>query len=246
LTERGFYKRATHALRYWLLRRLPTCKQTVAVISAVVGAPAHPARARDDEAPPLGLHLVRPLPRTATPHARHSAHSRRASPGRRLTQRRRPLPARPRAPEARTQRASGLNFSSQAEPLCKDFSAADDQSTRDTCGRENTRRASVHIALAEAQAVRQKADADLQGGDRKCLRFIRARAAILKNLLLRLHLLACGACARLLRQLQFLRQLICLHNCSEGGASFPSVSLSPAARERIKLALRQKERPGLS
>ncbi|HKG13017.1 MAG TPA: hypothetical protein VKB12_06750 [Pyrinomonadaceae bacterium] len=29
----GLYKKATHALRYLLLRRLPTCRQTVSVIS---------------------------------------------------------------------------------------------------------------------------------------------------------------------------------------------------------------------
>jgi hypothetical protein len=67
-----------------------------------------------------------------------------------------------------------------------------------------------------------------------------------KNVLLRLHLLACGACARFQRQLQFLRELIRLQNFSAGGAALLSASLSPAARERIKLALRQKERPGLS
>jgi hypothetical protein len=39
LTERGLYKRATHALRYWLLRRLPTCKQTVALVSQSLERP---------------------------------------------------------------------------------------------------------------------------------------------------------------------------------------------------------------
>ena len=39
MTERGLYQRATHALRYWLLRRLPTCKQTVAVISQSLERP---------------------------------------------------------------------------------------------------------------------------------------------------------------------------------------------------------------
>lgn len=39
MTERGLYKRATHALRYWLLRRLPTCKQTVALISQSLERP---------------------------------------------------------------------------------------------------------------------------------------------------------------------------------------------------------------
>lgn len=67
-----------------------------------------------------------------------------------------------------------------------------------------------------------------------------------KNILLRLHLLACGACARFLSQLQFLRELIRLRDFSAGGAAPLSASLSPAARERIKVALRQKDRPGLS
>jgi len=39
LKGRGLYQRATHALRYWLLRRLPTCKQTVAVISQSLERP---------------------------------------------------------------------------------------------------------------------------------------------------------------------------------------------------------------
>lgn len=67
-----------------------------------------------------------------------------------------------------------------------------------------------------------------------------------KNILLRLHLLACGACARFLRQLRYLRELIRLRDSSAGGAAPLSASLSPAARERIKLSLRQNERPGLS
>lgn len=29
----GWYDKTTHAIRFWLLRRLPTCKQTVEVIS---------------------------------------------------------------------------------------------------------------------------------------------------------------------------------------------------------------------
>ena len=33
MTGRGLYSRATHALRYWLLRRLPACKQLVPVMS---------------------------------------------------------------------------------------------------------------------------------------------------------------------------------------------------------------------
>jgi hypothetical protein len=67
-----------------------------------------------------------------------------------------------------------------------------------------------------------------------------------RNVLLRLHILACGACARFLLQLRFLRDLIRLQNASPGGAAMPDASLSAAARERIKLALRQNERPGLS
>lgn len=39
MTERGLYKRATHALRYFFLRRLPTCKQTVALISQSLERP---------------------------------------------------------------------------------------------------------------------------------------------------------------------------------------------------------------
>ena len=69
---------------------------------------------------------------------------------------------------------------------------------------------------------------------------------VFKNVLLRLHLLTCGACARFLRQLRFLRERIRLQNASAGGAAPLSASLSPAARERIKVALRQKDRPGLS
>ncbi|HYY99109.1 MAG TPA: hypothetical protein VE642_10985 [Pyrinomonadaceae bacterium] len=34
-----FYKKGTHALRYWLLRRLPTCRQTVSVISRSLERP---------------------------------------------------------------------------------------------------------------------------------------------------------------------------------------------------------------
>ena len=34
-----FYKKATHALRYWLLRRLPTCRQTVSLISRSLERP---------------------------------------------------------------------------------------------------------------------------------------------------------------------------------------------------------------
>jgi hypothetical protein len=33
------YKRATHTLRYWFLRRLPACKQTVALISQSLERP---------------------------------------------------------------------------------------------------------------------------------------------------------------------------------------------------------------
>jgi hypothetical protein len=61
-----------------------------------------------------------------------------------------------------------------------------------------------------------------------------------RNALLRLHLLACGACARFLRQLRFLRYLMRLQNSSPGGTAMPDASLSAAARERIKLALRRK------
>ena len=39
MTRRGLYQRATHAIRYWLLRRLPTCKQTVAVVSQSLERP---------------------------------------------------------------------------------------------------------------------------------------------------------------------------------------------------------------
>jgi len=35
----GLYKKATHALRYFFLRRLPTCKQTAAVISQSLERP---------------------------------------------------------------------------------------------------------------------------------------------------------------------------------------------------------------
>ena len=63
-----------------------------------------------------------------------------------------------------------------------------------------------------------------------------------RNALLRLHLLACGACARFLRQLRFLRDIIRLQNSAAGGAAAPSVSLSAVARERIRQALRQKDR----
>src|SRR5918912_1371016 len=52
-----------------------------------------------------------------------------------------------------------------------------------------------------------------------------------KNVLLRLHLLACGACARFLRQLRFLRELIRLRDSSAGGAAPLSRSLPPATRE---------------
>ena len=39
MTAPGLYNRATHALRYWFLRRLPACKQTVAVISQSMDRP---------------------------------------------------------------------------------------------------------------------------------------------------------------------------------------------------------------
>ena len=39
MTAPRLYSKATHALRYWLLRRLPTCKQTVAVISQSLERP---------------------------------------------------------------------------------------------------------------------------------------------------------------------------------------------------------------
>ena len=39
MTERGLYKKATHALRYFFLRRLPTCKQTVSIISRSMERP---------------------------------------------------------------------------------------------------------------------------------------------------------------------------------------------------------------
>lgn len=35
----GLYKKATHALRYFFLRRLPTCRQTVTVISQSLERP---------------------------------------------------------------------------------------------------------------------------------------------------------------------------------------------------------------
>ena len=39
MTQPGLYKRATHALRYWLLRRLPACKQLVPVMSQSMERP---------------------------------------------------------------------------------------------------------------------------------------------------------------------------------------------------------------
>jgi hypothetical protein len=42
LTVRGLYKKLTHALRYMLLRRLPTCRQTVSVISHSMERPLSP------------------------------------------------------------------------------------------------------------------------------------------------------------------------------------------------------------
>jgi hypothetical protein len=35
----GLYSKATHALRYMLLRRLPTCRQTVSVVSQSLERP---------------------------------------------------------------------------------------------------------------------------------------------------------------------------------------------------------------
>lgn len=35
----GLYRKATHALRYMLLRRLPTCRQTVSVVSRSLERP---------------------------------------------------------------------------------------------------------------------------------------------------------------------------------------------------------------
>jgi hypothetical protein len=39
LSAPRFYEKATHALRYWLLRRLPTCRQTVSLISRSLEGP---------------------------------------------------------------------------------------------------------------------------------------------------------------------------------------------------------------
>jgi hypothetical protein len=39
MTAPRLYSKATHALRYWLLRRLPTCKQTASVISQSLERP---------------------------------------------------------------------------------------------------------------------------------------------------------------------------------------------------------------
>jgi len=65
-----------------------------------------------------------------------------------------------------------------------------------------------------------------------------------EKLKLRLHLLTCKFCIRYLEQLLFMRDVI--HQCGNEDAhhelAFPSIQMSPDARERIKRALEKKQK----
>jgi len=61
--------------------------------------------------------------------------------------------------------------------------------------------------------------------------------SVIKNILPRLHLLVCGACARFLRQLQLLRHALRLRAASAREFFEFEALLSDAARERIRRAL---------
>jgi hypothetical protein len=62
----------------------------------------------------------------------------------------------------------------------------------------------------------------------------------LQRLGLRIHLALCVWCRRYGKQLRFLRKVA--HHCDEHPAKTASPGLSPAARERIKQALKSAEK----
>ena len=68
-------------------------------------------------------------------------------------------------------------------------------------------------------------------------RYFEREPPVIRNILLRLHLLACGACARFLRQLQLLRHALRLRAASAREFFEFEANLPDAARERIRRAL---------